>query len=153
MKAPIEACKLLTGEEIEKILGEPLREATASGQPQAGMAVSQCYFQLPTANKSISLAVWQPAKGQRRQPEEFWRERFHGESEEGEREEKEGHEIKPEPVSGLGDEAYWSGTGIGGALYVRKGNRFFRIGIGGSDNQETRVRKTRGLAESILPRF
>ena len=33
-------------------------------------------------------------------------------------------------VKGIGDEAYWSGWGRSGSLYVRKGNRALRIGIG-----------------------
>ena len=32
-------------------------------------------------------------------------------------------------ISGVGDEAYWSGWGKSGSLYARKGNRALRIGL------------------------
>ena len=54
------------------------------------MAVSQCYFGLPTAANSISLTVLQKSDGANaRDPKEYWKETFHndkGAAKEGEEE-------------------------------------------------------------------
>jgi hypothetical protein len=36
---------------------------------------------------------------------------------------------------------------------VLKGERFFRISVGGVDDQETKIKKTRALAEPVLKRL
>jgi hypothetical protein len=53
----------------------------------------------------------------------------------------------------LGDEAYWSGTNIGGVLYVLKGDRLLRIGIGGGEDKEMKISKSAALARLVLKRL
>ncbi len=154
----VNACDLLASADIQAVQGEPLQNAVPSNQAGAGMAVSQCYFGTPTGSKSISLTVWQRVDRTSKDPREFWKERFHGDGDTGEGE-GEDEETRAKlrqqlvPVPDLGDEAFWSGTNIGGALYVLKGDRFFRVGIGGAGDQATRIKKTKALAQAILKRW
>ncbi len=78
---------------------------------------------------------------------------FHEDSHEaaGEPGEKEsGH---PLPVPGVGDEAFWTGNVVVGALYVLKGDAYLRISIGASDDQAVRIDKSRALARKAMARL
>ena len=97
-----------------------------------------------------------------RDPKDFWRETFDEREFEGkgkrrerkkaEREEEE-EGAPPEKVRGVGDEAYWTGSRIGGALYVLKGNSYLRISIGGPADQSTKMNKSKALAQKIVARM
>jgi hypothetical protein len=83
VKPKIDACALLTSQEIQSIQGEPLKETKLSGQSAGGFPVSQCFFTLPTFTNSISLLITQKAEtAGARNPSEFWRETFHKERKE-----------------------------------------------------------------------
>src|SRR6185503_19070133 len=142
VKGKIDACALLTSQEIQSIQGEGLKETKPSGAAQSGLNISQCFFSLPTFTNSINLAVTQKGDGAgARDPKEFWEERFEkryeNEREERqrektgvdrdretkqarsrEREEEEEEGAPPEKIEGVGDEAFWTGSRVGGALYV-----------------------------------
>jgi hypothetical protein len=68
------------------------------------------------------------------------------------RDRTEEHEESDEPlkIPHLGDEAFWCGNVVGGALYVLKGDAFIRIAIGGAGRQQTQINKTRALALRML---
>lgn len=158
--AGLDSCKLLTKEEIQAVQGEPFAESKGSGRTGAGLSISQCYFQLPLAVNSIVVTVTQKAEGPgARDPSKNWEEIFHreekGEEEKGEekREEREEGEKAPEKVDGIGDEAFWTGTRVGGALYVLKGNTYIRISVGGAGDQADKIRKSKALAQNILGRL
>jgi hypothetical protein len=157
-QAMVNACQLLTSADIEKVQAERVQNVSPNDQPKAAMAISQCYFTTATTRKSISVTVWQQVNATGPDPREFWRERFHGEREKDkyneEEEEREKLRRRLVPVPNLGDEAFWSGTSIGsGSLYVLKGDCFFRIEIGGADDREKRISKTRAFAEAVLKRL
>ena len=61
----------------------------------------------------------------------------------------------PKKISGVGDEAFWFGSRVGGALYVLKGEKdlFIRISVGGADNEETKINKSKALAQKALKRL
>ncbi len=59
----------------------------------------------------------------------------------------------PEPIAGLGDEAYWTGSQINGTLYVRKKDIIVRLSIGGAEDQPSKIKKARALAEHVLKRL
>jgi len=116
-------------------------------------------------------------------PEEFWRERFHqvqehdGKDRDRERDKNKARErdkdrerervadrkrgeveeeeegAPPQKISGVGEEAYWVGNRIGGALYVLKGDAYLRISIGGPLDQTGKIRKSRILARKALARL
>jgi hypothetical protein len=147
------ACTLLTKEETAAVQGEPFKNTKASQKSAGGLVISQCYFELPTAANSIVLTVTEKAEGaDGREPKQNWQQLFHRDMSSGKKEEgKEEH--GPEKVEGLGDEAFWTGSRVGGALYVLKGNRFFRLSVGGGDVREQKIEKSKTLAQSALKRF
>ena len=148
------ACTLLTKEEIQAVQGEPFKDAKASLKNSAGLNFSQCYFELPTTVNSIVLTVAQKAEGaDARDPRQNWQEIFHRDKSAARNEEKEKEGGEPEKIEGLGDEAFWTGTRIGGALYVLKGSSFIRISVGGGGSREEKVEKSKTLAQSILKRL
>lgn len=170
----IDACALLTSPEIRSVQGEPLKETKASGSAEKGFLVSQCFFTLPTFNNSISLVVTQKGEGAGgRDPKEFWEATF--EKSEGEREkerdkksakerekekergkgreEEEEEAASAQKITGVGDEAFWTGSRVGGALYVLKGSTYLRISVGGADDQQSKINKSKALARLALKRL
>ena len=82
-------------------------------------------------------------------PKEWWKQTFHrdeGEKEEhggeGERErEEEGKRTPPKKIDGLGDEAFWVASPVGGAMYVLKGDVYLRLSTGGREQFERAKRR------------
>jgi hypothetical protein len=144
-------CALLTKEETEAVQGEPFKATKPSQKSSMGLTVAQCYFELPTTVNSIVVTVTQKAAGpDGRDPKQSWQEIFHKESS-SEKKEEEG--AKPEKIEGVGDEAFWTGTRVGGALYVLKGNSYLRISIGGGADRTQKIEKSKALAQSVLKRL
>jgi hypothetical protein len=56
-------------------------------------------------------------------------------------------------VKDLGDEAFWVGSPIGGALYVLKSDLMFRLSVGGGGDQKAKLNKSKTLAQKILKRM
>jgi hypothetical protein len=120
----------------------------------------------------VSLALTQgnlrdPSK---RRPKDYWRDTFgrfdrEAQEHEGDREKRESireqspakdeeeKSTPPRKVEGLGDEAYWASNRVGGVLYVLKKNIFIRISVGGPDNDETKLSKSKALAQKALDRL
>ena len=167
VKPKTDACALLTTAEIEAVQKEAVKETKLTGSSQRGFSVSQCFFTLPTFNNSISLQVTQRGEGSGgRDPREFWKETFHRESDserEREREKRDKKEQRggeeeeerspPQKVSGVGDEAYWVGSRVGGGLYVLKGNAYLRVSIGGSGSQADKLQRLKSLAQKVADRL
>ena len=173
-KGKIDACALLTSPEIKSVQGEPLKETKASGSAEKGFLISQCFFTLPTFNNSISLVVTQKGEGAGgRDPKEFWEATFEKSEGEGEKErdkksakerekekarersrEEEEEEGPPaQKITGMGDEAFWTGSRVGGALYVLKGSTYLRISVGGAGDQQSKINKSKALARLALKRL
>jgi hypothetical protein len=151
------ACDLLTREETQAVQGEPFKSTKASQGPGTGLKVSQCYFELPTTVNSIVLTVTRKADGANaRDPRESWHELFYGEhrsEREKEKEKEDGAEKKPQKVEGIGEDAFWSGSRVGGALYVLKGESYIRISVGGAGDQAQKLEKSKTLAGFVLKRL
>jgi hypothetical protein len=165
--AKTDVCALLTSAEIQAVQGEPVLESIPSAQPSGGFLMSQCYFRTATSVKSVSLALAtpDPAKPTGLTPREYWRKQFHppepveeekpvaGKAPKKAEVEREEELRKPRPIDGLGEEAYWVGNPISGALYVLKGNSFLRISVGGVREESARMEKSKALAHSALMRL
>lgn len=159
-KARLDACALLTSKDIESVQGEAVKETKLTGQTAGGISVSQCFFTLPTFTNSVSLLVAQKGEGNTaKDPKEFWRDTFHEEKarerdEDRDREKKERDEEEegapPKKVTGVGDEAFWMGNRVGGALYVLKGNSYVRISIGGPAGQASKIKRSKALAQKAI---
>lgn len=148
------ACTLLTKEETEAVQGEAFKDTKPSQRSSAGLTMSQCYFELPTTVNSIVLTVTQRAEsGDARDPKQNWQELFHRDQASEKKEEEKEEGKGPEKIDGLGDEAFWTGSRVGGALYVLKGNSFIRISVGGAGDRTEKIEKSKALAQSVLKRL
>src|SRR6266513_6309221 len=92
-----DACVLLTREETQEVQGEPFKETKPSRKSAAGLEISQCYFELPTAVNSIVLTVTRKAE-EGRDPSDSWRDIFHREKAREKKEE--GEEKEPQKIEG-----------------------------------------------------
>src|SRR5216684_2496829 len=161
---------ILTSAEIEAVQGEPIKETKLSDQMSGEFVVTQCYYALPTLSNSISLTLTErsPEKSGGQSVKEFWESTFGKDERKSEQERKkdrdkeknktraqgEEEESAPlEPVRGVGDEAFWSASRIGGALYVLKRDRYIRISVGGKGDAEAKLRKAKKLAQKALGRL
>ncbi len=153
-KPKLDACVLLSASEIQSVQGEAIKETKLTGQIAGGLAISQCFFTLPTFNKSISLIVAHKGEGAgAREPKEFWRTTFHAEKKDDKaREEYKEESDPPTKIAGLGDEAFWMGNRIAGAVYVLKGDAYVRVSVGGPSDKASQTR-ARTLAQKALARL
>lgn len=154
-RPPIDACALLTSDEIQSVQGEAVQQTTPSNSTGGAYYAAQCYYALPTNANSVVVTVTQRVAGPGgKSPREWWKETFHhepGEEKEGRGERDEDEKRKPPmKVDGLGDEAFWAAAGIGGALYVLKGDVYLRVSTGTGPAQ---LEKTKQLAELALKRL
>ena len=166
----IDACALLTSKDLQAVQGEALKETKPSTRADGGFMISQCLFTPPTFSNSISVLVAQKGESAgARDPKEFWKETFHRADQEGKEKEKEkekgpdrtktqgGSEEEehalPDKIEGVGDEAFWTGNRVGGALYALKGNIYIRVSVGGPGDQAAKIRKAKALAQIILKRL
>jgi len=171
-EAKFDVCGLIKSEEIEAIQGSPIKETKSSGRSDRAFHTSQCFYTASEFSRSVSLSVTQsdPDSHTKRSPKDFWRETFgrYAEAEKerpGDQEKKEslieqrrgkGEEeksIPPKKIDGIGDEAYWTANRVGGALYVLKKDAFIRISLGGPDTAETKIDKSKKLAQKAVDRL
>jgi hypothetical protein len=165
----IPACTLITTDEVGAIQGATITDAKSSEGPSGGLVMSQCYYSAKEPNKSVSLAVIQSAGsvtgGETRDywastfgrfaqgPSPSGREEKEKDQKLGETREEEENRTPPRKIDGVGDEAFWSGNRFGGALYVLKGDVFIRVSVGGPDNEEIKIEKSKTLAQKALSRL
>jgi hypothetical protein len=171
-QAEFDVCALITKQEIETIQRSPIKETRSSVRSDAGFRVSQCLYTAEDFSKSVSLAVTQrdPASSGKLSVKDFWNETFgrftdeekksNGGKEERERvreqPRREGEEkafIPPKKIDGIGDDAFWSPNPVGGAIYVLKKDVFIRISIGGHDNEEGKLDKSKALGRMAIDRL
>jgi hypothetical protein len=162
-----DACALLTKEELQTIQGSAVTDTKSSENADGVFRVSQCYYGAAESDRSVSLSVTQAKAGGKNSPRGYWNETFgryrEGEKEnEPEKKEKEAdragstrereEKTPPTKIEAIGEEAFWSGNRFGGALYVLKKENMIRISVGGPDNPETKINKSKALAEKALNR-
>lgn len=151
----INAGTLLTDEDLQAIVGAPVQDRKVSERTDRGLAVSQCYFEMPTAAQSMVLAVWEGSGASDSRAKNVWKgifDRDFDKEEEGEKEESGEKKAKPERVPGVGDEAFLIPQKFGGVIYVLKGSNFFRLSVGGgpSDSSEKKSATLKAAAEAVL---
>jgi hypothetical protein len=156
--ANLDACSLITREEVNAVQGSSVADTKSSLQVNQGFRVSQCFYTAKEFSKSVVLSVTQrdsehPAD---QRPKDFWNRMFHRDAQEkeereGGREENEG--AAATKIEGLGDEAFWTGARFGGALYVLKDNIFFRISVGGVPTEQGKIDNSKALARKALSRL
>lgn len=164
-KGTIDACTLLTGEEIKTIQRDTLKGKTPTARSGGTFIISQCFYATSQFVNSVSLTVTQQSSNTSAENiREFWKQRFGSEASherEGEKErdnkakasEEEEEGLRPERVKGVGEEAYSLGNAKYGALYVLTGNKILRISVGGSHSQPERLQKMKSLAQYAITRL
>jgi hypothetical protein len=171
---PLDACTLLTKEEIQEVQGSPITDTKSSEVPGGGsFRTTQCYFAAAESSKSVSLAITQSNPDFNKSPRDYWKETFgrFGKKENEEEAEKEKAEKEeagragkgrreeeeegrpPKKIEGVGEEAFWSGNRFGGALYVLKKESIVRVSVGGPGNEEEKLNRSKALAEKALNRL
>jgi len=152
-KPAIDACTLLTSAEIESVQGQPVQDTKPSVQSFGGLAISQCYFTLTAQSNSVVLTVTQSAGGGNAvEVKKSWEQMLRG-SESERKDGKEEKEKKPLKIEGIGDAAFWSGSHVGGAIYVLKGDSYIRISVGGPGDSEAKIDKSKKLGQAVLNRL
>lgn len=155
-----DACALITNAEIAAVQGEAVKEAKTTNITNQGFNISQCFYTLPTFYKSISFEITRAGAGTKDQNalRELWESKF-GEragkkdKDREEEEERQGENHRPERVPGVGREAVWV-AGRSGALYVLTNkNAYLRISIGGNESDQTKIMKTKTLAQQAIKRL
>jgi hypothetical protein len=164
-KDTVDACKLLTNEEIKTIQRDTLKDTTLTSRTGGTLIISQCFYATSQFVNSVSLTVTQQNSDTGAESiREFWEQRFrstgsHDRERERERDnkakasEEEEEGAPPERVKGIGEEAYSVGNAKFGALYVLKGNKILRISVGGSHSQPERIQKMKTLAQYAVSRL
>ena len=145
--AAADPCALLTADEINAVQRERPQISKPSAQPGGELMVRQCFYQLPSFEKSISLEV---TSG--RAAKAYWQKAFHEPRAREKDEEGEAKE-QPERVRGVGEEAFWTGSVRLGGLYVLHKGTILRLSIGGTDAKGAKLKKLRALARSALKRL
>jgi hypothetical protein len=155
-----DACSLVSKEEVESVQGSRVNETKSSERSDDLFRVAQCFYTTAESNKSVNLALVQERadQGNKHSPKEFWKEKFgpyanegHEKAEAKSAEEEQG--IAPKKIDGLGDDAYWVSNRFGGVLYVLKGDAFISIGLGGTDDEEMKLKNSKVLAQKALQRL
>jgi len=159
-----DACSLISKDEIGSVQEVSVNEIKSSERSEGVFRVSQCFYTAAEFSKSVNLALVEKDPNQRsqRRPKDFWKEKFGAyNTNEKERDEKsktkarEQHEKggPPKKISGLGDDAYWVSNRFGGVLYILKSDAFISIGLGGTDDEATKLEKSKVLARKALERL
>jgi hypothetical protein len=153
-----DACSLISKEEIEAVQNVPVKEAKSSEHLDGIFRVTLCLYTASEFSRSVSLELIQPDQKQRNAhtPKDFWKEKFdpyRNEEPKTNRGDQKEQGPAPKKIASLGDDAYWVPSRFGGTLYVLKGNVFISIGLGGTDDEETKLKKSEALAQKALQRL
>jgi hypothetical protein len=153
-----DACSLISKEEVASVQASPVNDIKGSERSDDVFRISQCFYATAESSQSVNLALVQsdPKQGSTRSPKDFWKEKFDPyQNEEPKTESGEEKEQGPAPkkIERLGDDAYWVANRFGGILYVLKGHSFISIGLGGTDDEETKLKKSKALAKEALQRL
>ena len=175
-----DACSLITRQEVEAIEESPVTDTKSSGNSQADLTFAQCFYTTAEFNRSVSLSVTRPDPrvSPKRNIKQVWEQTFGGIDAEREREKREelreqdkekreslrqqkrqGREEEeeegtpPKKIEGIGEEAFWSASRVGGALYVLTKDAFVRVSVGGPSPEEKKIEKCRALAQKALGRL
>jgi hypothetical protein len=153
-----DACGLVSKEEVESVQAMPVNDVKSSERSDDVFRVSQCFYTTAEFSKSVNLALVQknPDQQTNRSPRDFWKEKFDPYQDE-EPKTKSGDEKEqgsaPKKIRRLGDDAFWVSNRFGGVLYVLKGDVFISVGLGGTDDEDTKLKKSKVLAEKAIQRL
>jgi hypothetical protein len=146
-------CRLLTDTEVRAVQGHAPMEKIQSEQPAGSFRFTQCFYRTPELSSSVSVALGIPLPDSGRSgPRNYWQAQFKREERDA-RQESDEKNNEPKRLAGLGDEAFWVGDPVTGALYVLRGEVFLRVSVGGPRDQSQKIKRARMLAVYALKRL
>jgi hypothetical protein len=152
--AEVDACSLLTREEVAAVQGAMPSDAQGSVHASGDIRVAQCFFTLPDYASSVSLEVTTPIRGSARS---LWKQRFAERDDEDEERREHGAAATPEvhsiEVEGVGRAARWTGNRVSGGLYVLTRSAILRISVGGPGDAATKITRAKQLAARAVARL
>ena len=152
-----DACVLLTAKEVEEVQHAPVKEARRSESFNGSLLTSQCFYAAAEFARSVNLTVARAGqlKVSRSAARDHWMQIFHGpdKPQRGAVSSEERESEEPRPVRGLGEEAFWLGNRISGAVYVLEGNSYLRISVGGPGDEAAKMERAKRLARQALRRL
>jgi len=150
-----DACSLVSKEEVESVQAAPVNQTKSSEHSDGVFLVSQCFYTAAEFSKSVTLALVQSdqKQGSKRNPKDFWKEKFDPYEPKAKSGDEKEQGSAPKKIEGLGDDAFWVPNRFGGVLYVLRGDAFISIGLGGTDDENTKLKKSKVLAEKALARL
>lgn len=158
-----DGCALLESDEIRAVQGEPVRETKNSRADRGQYIASQCFYRAESFTNSVSLMLVAPSASHPQGARAYWEERFHASraaarpgstpatvvSEQPAPKKKD----PPQPVPGVGEEAFWVGDRVAGSLYVLQGDVFLRLSVGGAGDEKQKLERCKKLAQHALRRL
>ena len=152
------ACTLVSKEEVESVQQTPVNDAKSSERSDGTFRISQCVYTAAASSISVNLALIQadPNEPGKRSPKDFWKEKFdpyEDEEPKTNRGDKKEQSATPKTITNLGDQAFWMSNRFGGTLYVLKGDAFISVEVGGTDDEATKLTKSKALAQKALQRL
>lgn len=143
-------CRLLTDAEVRGVQGHAPTQKIPSEQPAGSFRFTQCFYRTAELSSSVSVALGIPLTDSKRSgPRDYWQAQF----ERDERGKSYKKKQEPKRVAGLGDESFWVGDPVTGALYVLRDEVFLRVSVGGSPDQSQKIKRARTLAIYALKRL
>jgi hypothetical protein len=140
--SPTEVCELLSAEEILAVQGATVRERKLSDQRQTSRRFAQCVFATADFTRSVSLTIVTGDTAG------YWADTFGPRQRAASRKKD-----PPRPIPAVGDEAFWTGDGRAGALYVLSAPVVLRISVGGAKEEGERIDRSTALARAALRRL
>jgi hypothetical protein len=145
-----DACQLLSRRDVAAVQGQAFRSTKLTESSDESMSISQCFYELPAFDRSVSVTVMRPrADAPRNAAAEYWKRHFVSAA----RDEGEERELRTKAVGGIGEAAVWSGNRFVGALYVFRGDSIFRISVGGPESEAQKIVKSKRLARRVAGRL
>lgn len=138
-----DVCDLLAAAELRAVQGVAVQGRKASAVSREGLRILHCVFAAVDPARSVSLTVIAgDARGRAAAVREYWGRTF-----------RPRRENPARPLTGVGDEAFWTGDGRVGVLYVRSRGVVLRISVGGVRDEPERIRRSRAVARAALARL
>ena len=136
------ACEVLTKKDLAAVQGEAFTATKLTETSGASLAHSQCFYELPTFAKSVSVVVTTGAV------RDYWKSNFASA-----RDDEEGGEREVLHVRGVGDDAVWSGNHLVGSLYILSRDAIVRISVGGPGTRDEKIARAKRLGARALKRL
>jgi len=153
---PPTACDVLLKTDLAAAQGQEFSEARLSTKTQGSLSVSQCFYRLPSFEKSVSITLMRPSTATDRSSVlDYWKahDAVSAKKDDDRDRDDDDHHANAMHIAGLGDDAVWSGTPIASALHVLRHGTIVRISVGGSAPLDQKLEASRRLATAILKRL